>query len=88
MATTVTGAFNTFQKDIVNLDSSTTINARSSRNWLFEQIVKIPDKNSKFAILYHDINIAFGWFARKTKTRPLEDIDLMVGISADGCYYS
>jgi hypothetical protein len=44
MATTVTGAFNTFQKDIVNLDSSTSINARSSRNWLLEQISKFPDK--------------------------------------------
>lgn len=88
MATTVTGAFNTFQKDIVNLDSSTTINARSSRNWLLEQIAKFPDKNSNFPILYPDINIAFGSFARKTKTRPLDDIDLMVGISADGCYYS
>ena len=88
MATTVTSAFNTFQKDIVNLDSSTTINARSSRNWLLEQIAKFPDKNSNFPILYPDINIAFGSFARKTKTRPLDDIDLMVGISADGCYYS
>jgi hypothetical protein len=66
MATTVTGAFNTFQKDIVNLDSSTTINARSSRNWLLEQIAKFPDKNSNFPILYPDINIAFGSFARKT----------------------
>ena len=77
MATTVTGAFNTFQKDIVNLDSSTTINARSSRNWLLEQIAKFPDKNSNFPILYPDINIAFGSFARKTKTRPLDDIDLI-----------
>lgn len=88
MATTVTGAFNAFQKYIVNLDSSLSTTARTSRDWLLQQISKFPDKNSNFPLLYPEINIAFGSFARKTKTRPLDDIDLMVGISADGCYYT
>ena len=88
MATTVTVAFNTFQKYIVNLDSSLSTTARTSRDWLLQQISKFPDKNSNFPLLYPEINIAFGSFARKTKTRPLDDIDLMVGISADGCYYN
>lgn len=88
MATSVISAFNTFQKDIVNLESSMSITARASRDWLLEQISKFPDKNSYFPLLYPEINIAFGSFARKTKTRPLDDIDLMVGINADGCYYS
>ena len=58
MATTVTSAFNTFQKDIVNLNTTTSVTARSSRNWQLEQISKLPDKNSNFPIFYPNINIS------------------------------
>ena len=34
MALTVTAAFNEFQRNIVNLDSSQTDRARASRDWL------------------------------------------------------
>lgn len=87
MATTVISAFNDFQKNIVNLDSTTSSTARSSRNWLLDQISKFPENNDNFPNLYPEIDIGFGSFARKTKTRPLDDIDLMVGIKADGCTY-
>ncbi|ENU91235.1 hypothetical protein F971_03373 [Acinetobacter vivianii] len=87
MATTVISAFNDFQKNIVNLDSTTSTTARSSRNWLLDQISKFPENNDNFPNLYPEIDIGFGSFARKTKTRPLNDIDLMVGIKADGCTY-
>jgi len=87
MATTVISAFNDFQKNIVNLDSTTSSTARSSRDWLLDQISKFPENNDNFPNLYPEIDIGFGSFARKTKTRPLDDIDLMVGIKADGCTY-
>ena len=87
MATTVVSAFNDFQKNIVNLDSTTSSTARSSRDWLLDQISKFPENNDNFPNLYPEIHIGFGSFARKTKTRPLDDIDLMVGIKADGCTY-
>lgn len=87
MATTVISAFNDFQKNIVNLDSITSTTARSSRNWLLDQISKFSENNDNFPNLYPEIDIGFGSFARKTKTRPLNDIDLMVGIKADGCTY-
>ena len=87
MATTVVSAFNDFQKNIVNLDSTTSSTARSSRDWLLGQISKFPENNDNFPNLYPEIHIGFGSFARKTKTRPLDDIDLMVGIKADGCTY-
>lgn len=87
MAKTITEAFNTFQKDIVNLCSKTSKNAKNSRDWLLTNISKFPENNSNFPLLYPEIDIAFGSFARRTQTRPLDDIDLMVGINADECYY-
>lgn len=88
MAVTVIDAFEFFQKNIVNLDQKISDNARSSRDWLIKRISEFPDKNPNFPLLYPEINIAFGSFARKTKTAPLDDIDLMIGLSADGCYYT
>jgi hypothetical protein len=80
MALYVSSAFNEFQKDKVNLDSQKTKDARGSKDWLIEQIHKFPDNDSDFPKLYHDIDIQFGSFARRTKIRPLDDIDLMIGI--------
>jgi hypothetical protein len=45
-------------------------------------------QDDTFPLLYRDINIGFGSFARHTKIRPLDDIDLMIGLMADGCYYN
>ena len=60
MATTVISAFNDFQKNIVNLDSTTSSTARSSRNWLLDQISKFPENNDNFPNLYPEIDIGFG----------------------------
>jgi len=88
MAITVIEAFNIFQENVVNLDPEISKTARRSRDWLLTQISKFPTNNSNFPFLYPEIDIAFGSFSRKTKTRPLDDIDLMIGINADSCYYS
>lgn len=87
MATTVIGAFDEFQKNIVNLDPDVTKKARSSRDWLLEKISGFEAEDDTFPKLYRDINIGFGSFARHTKIRPLNDIDLMIGLMADGCSY-
>lgn len=84
MATTVNSAFNEFLKDTVNLDSDRTKKARSSRNWLVDQLKKLPTEDSTFPVLYDEKNIFFGSFARKTKKRPLDDIDIMICLSAEG----
>ncbi|WP_037290815.1 hypothetical protein [Saccharibacillus sacchari] len=86
MATTVNSAFNEFMRDYVNLDSNVTASARSSRNWLIQQIDKF-DQQDGFPTLYSDIDIHFGSFARKTKIRELDDIDLMFGLSAQQSTY-
>ncbi len=37
---------------------------------------------------YPGIHIAFGSFARRTKIRPLDDIDLMFGLTGQGATYT
>lgn len=81
MATTVNNAFSEFLKDKVNLDSNESKIARSSRDWLIEQIHKF-DSEEGFPTLYNDKDIFFGSFARRTKLRELDDIDIMIALSA------
>lgn len=87
MATTVNASFEEFMKDYVNLDPEDTKKARRSKDNLLENI-KDFNNNDKFFHLWTDINIQFGSFARRTKIRPLDDIDLMIGLSGDGATYT
>lgn len=87
MAKTVNAAFDEFMKISVNLDSDRTVKAKSSRDWLVEQILSFPDNDSEFPAIYTEKNIFYGSFARKTKKRPLDDIDMMIALNAQGCTY-
>ena len=88
MAKTVNAAFEEFLEDYVNLDPQDTKKARSSRNWLIEeQIHSFPYKDLYFPRLYSEKDIYFGSFARRTKKRPLDDIDIMIALSAEGSTY-
>ncbi len=82
----VNKAFRDFLKDTVNLDVDDVSAARSSRDWLFGQISGFQN-DSTFPISYVEHNIAYGSFARRTKKSPLDDIDLMVCLSAQGSTY-
>ena len=84
---TVNQAFDEFLKKIVNLDSDETKKAKSSRNWLLSQIESFSDKDETFPKLYNQKRIFFGSFARKTKIRELDDIDIMIALSAEGSFY-
>lgn len=88
MAKTVTEAFNKFLVDTVNLDSEQTKKARGSREWLVGQIQTFPTEDIKFPNIYKEKNIFFGSFSRSTKKRPLDDIDIMICLKADGCTYN
>lgn len=83
MAYTVNAAFKEFRKEMVDLDSDEEDTARSSRDFLFEQIFKLPDEDSTFPWLT-DRRIFFGSFARRTKIQPLDDIDIMVVMHGGG----
>lgn len=88
MAKSVISAFEEFLKNTINLDAEQVKKARNSRDWLIEEIKKFPEKNEKFPDFYLEKNINFGSFARKTKKRPLDDIDIMICLNAkNGTYY-
>jgi hypothetical protein len=89
MATTVQNAFEEFNKDVVNLDSDRTKKARASRDWLLGKLSGFDQKEGLyFPFEYNDKHIKFGSFARNTKIRELDDIDLMFCLKADNAYYS
>lgn len=86
MASTVITAFNEFMKDTVNLRKADTDDARTSRDWLIGKMCDF-EKDDVFPVSHPGIHIAFGSFARRTKIRPLDDIDLMFGLSAQSATY-
>lgn len=86
MATTVNKAFDEFMTNTVNLDPKVVSEARKSRDNLLDNIADFSQKDGFFR-LWKTMNIQFGSFARKTKCRELDDIDLMICISADGATY-
>lgn len=88
MAITVNSAFDEFMRDVVNLDPDVVSEARGSRDNLLENIQEFSNSEGFFN-LCSAYNFHMGSFARKTKCRELDDIDLLIGISADGAtYYS
>jgi hypothetical protein len=87
MASTVNNAFADFLRDTVNLDSDETKIARNSRDWLIGQINNLSSKDSYFPVLYQEEHLYYGSFARRTKIRPLDDIDLLACMSAQFSTY-
>ncbi len=87
MAKTVIEAFDSFLKDVVNLDPTQTKKAKGSREWLVGQISSFPD-DDRFPQIYTERNIFYGSFSRSTKKRPLDDIDLMICVKANGVTYN
>lgn len=83
MATTVNNAFTEFMKDKVNLEQDKTKTARSSRDNLIENI-KVFSEDSDFFTVFNDKILRFGSFERRTKIRPIDDIDLMLCLSSEG----
>ncbi|MEH7119839.1 nucleotidyltransferase, partial [Neobacillus vireti] len=81
-------AFEVFSRDFVDLAAERAKKAIDSRNWLIEQIEQAPQKDLSFPRLYKEKNgKMMGSFSRKTKIRPLDDIDLLVVFSANGTTY-
>ena len=81
MATTVNGAFTEFMNNSVNLDMTQTQTARKSRDNLLSNIKSFSGDDDFFSINGSQC-LNFGSFARRTKLRPLDDIDMMICIAA------
>lgn len=87
MVITVNQAFDEFLKNKVNLDSDISKKARSSRDNLIDNI-KGFSGDDDFFTTYNDKILKFGSFAKKTKIRELDDIDIMFCLSAEGRTYT
>lgn len=88
MTTYTKVSMNNFIKENVSLNSEITRKAKSSREFLYEQLKKLPSESDKFPKLYLGKEIYnYGSFSRKTKIRPLDDIDFMLIFSAEGSSY-
>lgn len=83
----VNACFEDFLKYQVNLDSERTKIARTSRDNLLENLKELCNSGT-LPKHYAEKNLHFGSFARKTKIRQLNDIDLMVCLSACGGHYN
>lgn len=88
MVKTVKSAFDEFFREYVNLDPDRNVTARSSRDWLVNKIQEFPNNDDKFPQLHPLKKIFFGSFARKTKIRELDDIDIMIIIHAEGSIHT
>lgn len=83
MAVTVSGAFAEFIRDKVNLETEKTKIARNSRDNLIDNIKNFSGESDFFEI-YAERILRFGSFERRTKIRPIDDIDLMICLSGEG----
>jgi len=76
MSKTIKAAFDLFRADVVDLDANKTEIARKSRDHLLAQLRELSVSNTAFP-KFTAARELFGSFARNTKIRPLDDIDIM-----------
>ncbi|MGV9004417.1 hypothetical protein [Flavobacterium sp.] len=69
-------------KDIIRLDINRNNVAKNSKNNLVTEIEKFTDDGNFLEYHTDYINIDYGFFSCKTKTRPLDDIDIMIVLHA------
>lgn len=88
MGKSVNSAFKEFMKYEVNLNLELhTKPARKDRDNLRDRIRALEDSVVGFPLLSSDHDIDFGSFARRTKKRPLDDVDMFFCLHADSCTY-
>ncbi|UXJ71436.1 hypothetical protein [Lysinibacillus fusiformis] len=88
MAKSIHASINEFSKNCVDLDPTKLGTARSSRNWLVDKIENFEKTDNEFPEIYKkENNVQMGSFARRTKIRPLDDIDFIVVFDGKGSKY-
>lgn len=84
MTKTTKQCFDTFMSNVVNLDSDKTKIARTSRDTLKQDLISYAN-NGKIPLLFSgQETVQYGSFSRNTKIRPLDDIDLLLVLDAQG----
>ena len=82
MPRAVLAAFEEFRREAVDLDQAQTQTARASRDYLVDQLSTLSRTGTELPALSGEF-LFFGSFARRTKIRPLDDIDIMVIFQSD-----
>jgi len=77
MPYTVNTSFQNFRANFVDLDAGDVTKARTSRAALKTQLALLPQKVVGFPALYGGC-LDFGSFARRTRVRPLDDVDMLL----------
>lgn len=86
MARTIQSALKQMIEETVNMPSERVKKARASRDWLLERIESF-EKNNQYLYFCKKFNLHFGSFARRTKVRPIDDIDIMIGLNGHLLYW-
>lgn len=86
MPYSVNACFEKLRKEVVDLDPEQTKTARASRDFILSNIARLSNEGELPNVL-GDFCLNFGSFARNTKIRPLDDIDIMICYDGlDGVY--
>lgn len=86
MARTIQSALKQMIEENVNMPSERVKKARASRDWLLERIENF-EKNTQHLYFCKNFNLHFGSFSRRTKVRPIDDIDIMIGLNGHLLYW-
>lgn len=87
MPRTVKACFDAFNRDVVNIETNESKLANSSRDWLLGVIYQ-KCSAGQLPASYSERDIKYGSFARNTKVRPLDDIDIMICYKGQGGTYT
>ena len=83
MPYTVNASFDIYRSTCVDLNAEHVKKARKSREYLMEQVGRITNNDLSFPQISNPY-LAYGSFARSTKVRPLDDIDLLFLLDGNG----
>lgn len=86
MARTIQSALKQMIEENVNMPSERVKKARDSRDWLLERIESF-ETSTQHLYFYKNFNLHFGSFSRRTKVRPIDDIDIMIGLNGHLLYW-
>lgn len=86
MARTIQSALKQMIEENVNMPSERVKKARDSRDWLLERIESF-ETSTQHLYFCKNFNLHFGSFSRRTKVRPIDDIDIMIGLNGHLLYW-
>lgn len=87
MPRTIQSALTQLIENSVNMPKERVKKARNSRDWLLDRIESF-EKNIQYLHFCKEFNLHFGSFSRRTKVRPIDDIDIMIGLNGYLLYWN